>query len=165
VLPRWSGDALDFVVDFVTYVFVPAYAIVASGLLPESLALAAGVIIAVVSTLYFADRQMKTEDNYFRGFPVLWNLVAFYLLLLKPPPWIGLGVILVLAGLTFVPFPFIHPVRVVRLRYLNVTLLVVWSVLALVTLERDMMPGPWVSATLCAIGIYVMGAGYLRRGG
>src|ERR1700722_6043853 len=33
VLPNWSGDVLDLVVDFVTYVFVPAYAITASGLL------------------------------------------------------------------------------------------------------------------------------------
>jgi phosphatidylcholine synthase len=165
VLPRWSGDALDFVVDFVTYVFVPAYAIAASGLLPEPLAMAAGVIIAVVSTLYFADRHMKTEDNYFRGFPVLWNVVAFYLLLLKPPPWIGLGMIVVLAALTFAPFPFIHPVRVVRLRYLNIALLVLWSVLGLVALARDMAPGIWVSAPLCAIGVYVLAAGYLRRAG
>ena len=163
VLPRWSGDALDFVVDFVTYVFVPAYAIAASGLLPDPLALAAGVIIAVVSTLYFADRHMKTEDNYFRGFPVLWNVVAFYLLLLKPPHWIGLGMIAVLAALTFVPFPFIHPVRVVRLRYFNIAVLAAWAVLALVALERDMAPGFWISAPLCAIGVYVLAAGYLRR--
>ena len=33
VLPNWSGEVLDLVVDFVTYVFVPAYAITASGLL------------------------------------------------------------------------------------------------------------------------------------
>jgi phosphatidylcholine synthase len=163
VLPRWSGDALDFVVDFVTYVFVPAYAIAASGLLPEPLALAAGIIIVVVSTLYFADRQMKTADNYFRGFPVLWNIVAFYLLLLKPPPAISLGMVVVLAALTFVPFPFIHPVRVVRLRYFNIALLVLWSVLALVALARDMAPGFWISAILCAIGVYVLAAGYLRR--
>src|SRR4029077_16515765 len=35
VLPRWSGDVLDLVVDFVTYVFVPAYVIAAGGLLPD----------------------------------------------------------------------------------------------------------------------------------
>jgi phosphatidylcholine synthase len=162
VLPRWSGDALDFVVDFVTYVFVPAYAIAASGLLPEPLALAAGLIITVVSTLYFADRNMKTADNYFRGFPVLWNVVAFYLLLLKPPPWVGFGMIAVLAILTFVSFPFIHPIRVARLRYVNVGLLFVGSVLAVVALLRDMAPGIWISGPLCAIGLYILVAGFLR---
>jgi phosphatidylcholine synthase len=108
---------------------------------------------------------MKTEDNYFRGFPVLWNVVAFYLLLLKPPPWIGFGMITVLAILTFVSFPFIHPVRVPRLRYFNVGLLFVWSVLAVVALLRDMAPGIWISGPLCAIGLYFLVAGYLRGGG
>src|SRR5665811_1514919 len=39
VLPRWSGETLDLIVDFTTYVFVPAYAIAASGLLPQALAI------------------------------------------------------------------------------------------------------------------------------
>src|SRR5471032_3600709 len=86
LLPRWSGETLDLVVDFVTYVFVPAYAIAASGLLPLVLAVPAGAAIAISGALYFADREMKTDDNYFRGFPGVWNLMAFYLLLLKPVP-------------------------------------------------------------------------------
>src|SRR5882757_7891767 len=86
VLPRWSGDTLDLVVDFATYVFVPAYAIAASGLMPAGIGAAAGVLIVVTGALYFADRAMKTPDNYFRGFPALWNLAAFYLLLLRPGP-------------------------------------------------------------------------------
>jgi phosphatidylcholine synthase len=36
--PDWSGDVLDLVVDFTTYVFVPAYAIMTSGLLPPLVA-------------------------------------------------------------------------------------------------------------------------------
>src|SRR5262245_13813077 len=99
VLPRWSGDVLDLVVDYVTYVFVPAYAIAASGLLPPPLAIAAGMVIVVTGALYFADRDMKTPDNYFRGFPTLWNGVAFYLFLLKPSPWLAAVAIGVLAVL------------------------------------------------------------------
>src|SRR5262249_24147140 len=86
VLPRWSGDVLDLVVDFVTYVFVPAYAIAAGGLLPQALALPAGIVIVVTGALYFADREMKTTDNFFRGFPALWNAAAFSLFLLQPTP-------------------------------------------------------------------------------
>src|SRR5437660_9664278 len=134
VLPRWSGDVLDLVVDFVTYVFVPAYAIAAGGLLPEPLALLAGMVIVVTGALYFAARQMKTADNYFRGFPALWNVAAFYLLMLKPDPAVGAGAIVALAALTFVPFPFVHPVRVARLRTLNIALIAVWSTLALIAL-------------------------------
>src|SRR5271163_228081 len=36
VLPRWSGDVLDLVVDILNYVFVPAYAVAASGLVPPT---------------------------------------------------------------------------------------------------------------------------------
>src|SRR5437762_1611171 len=108
VQPNWSGDVLDLVVDFVTYVFVPAYAIVASGLLPQPLAVPAGVIVVITGALYFADRQMKTADNYFRAFPALWNVVAFYLFLLKPVPSVAATIVACLAVLTFVPFKFLH---------------------------------------------------------
>ena len=83
VLPRWSGDVLDLVVDFLTYVFVPAYAITAGGLVPAPLAVPAGVVVVMTGAVYFADRSMKTPDNYFRGFPALWNAAAFYLFILQ----------------------------------------------------------------------------------
>jgi phosphatidylcholine synthase len=161
-LPRWSGDGLDFVVDFVTYVFVPAYAIAASGLLPGLLAVALGVLIVITGALYFADRKMKMADNYFRGFPVLWNAAAFYLFLLKPPPWIGTAGVICLLILTFLPFRFIHPIRVVQGRRINIALLVLWSLLAMIALGYGLNPGPWVTAGLCAIGIYFVAAGLLQ---
>ena len=86
VWPSWSGDTLDLVVDYTTYVFVPAYAVAAGGLMPDALALPAAAAIAITGTLYFANREMKTPDNFFRGFPAVWNLVVFYLLLLRPTP-------------------------------------------------------------------------------
>jgi len=162
-LPRWSGETLDLVVDFVTYVFVPAYAIAASGLLVKPFDLAAGVAITVTGGLYFADRRMKTQDNYFRGFPALWNCAAFYLLLLRPAPWLTASSVALLAVLTFVPFAFIHPMRVRQLRVLNLVLLAVGAALACVALARDMAPGPFVTIGLCAIGLYFFAAGLFRR--
>ena len=84
--PNWSGEVLDLVVDFVTYVFVPAYAITASGMLLPVAAPLLGIGIMVSGALYFADRRMKASDNHFRGFPALWNAAAFYLFLLHLPP-------------------------------------------------------------------------------
>jgi len=165
LLPRWSGDVLDLVVDFTTYVFVPAYALAVSGLLPEPLALAAAMLIVITGALYFADHEMKTTDHYFRGFPALWNAVAFYLFLLRPTPWIAAATIMILAVLTFVPFKFIHPLRVRRLRGLNVAALIAWSLLALVAIVRDLEPGPWVTAGLVAIGLYFLAIGLLDQMG
>jgi phosphatidylcholine synthase len=162
-LPRWSGDTLDLVVDFVTYVFVPAYAIAAGALLPPLLAVPAAIIIVVTGALYFADRRMKTADNYFRGFPALWNLAAFYLFLLRPEAWIAALAVALLALATFLPFPFVHPFRVGRWRIVTLALLAAWAVLALLALSRGMMPSFWITAGLCAIGLYFLGAGLLRR--
>jgi phosphatidylcholine synthase len=161
-LPRWSGETLDLIVDFATYVFVPAYAIAASGLLPAGFGAPAGVLVVVTGALYFADRAMKTPDNYFRGFPALWNVAAFYLLLLRPAPASATVMVAVLAVMTFVPFPFIHPLRVRRYRAFNIAVLAVWAVLAIAALVRDLMPPAWVTVALCLIGVYVVCAGYFR---
>jgi len=158
LLPRWSGELLDFVVDFPTYVFVPAYAIAAGGLLPPAAALPLGLIVTVTGALYFADRRMKTPDSYFRGFPALWNIAAFYLFLLKPPPWLGAA-----STATFAPVHFVHPVRVPRWRMLNLAALMLWGVLALFALEQNLDPPAWAGAALAAIGVYFVIVGLLRR--
>ena len=165
VLPRWSGETLDLIVDFTTYVFVPAYAIAASGLLPHALAVPAGIVVVLTGALYFADRQMKTSDNYFYGFPAVWNLGAFYLYLLEPPEWLAAGMIAALAVLTFAPVKFLHPLRVKRLRPFNIALLAAWAVLALWAVIADLAPEPFATWPLCAIAIYFFTAGLLRRPG
>jgi phosphatidylcholine synthase len=162
LLPRWSGEGLDFVVDFVTYVFVPAYAIASGGLLPHVVAIPFGALIVTTGALYFADRNMKLDGNYFRGFPVLWNAAAFYLFLLRPSPWIAAVAVTCLLVLTFLPFRFIHPVRVAQGRQVNIALLLLWSILAAIALGNGLSPRPWVSAALCAIGLYFVAAGLLR---
>ena len=163
VLPRWSGDTLDLVVDFTTYVFVPAFAIIASGLMPDVLAIPSGVIVVITGAIYFADRRMKTDDNYFRGFPAVWNLAAFYLYVLQPPEWIGFAGVVALAVLTFLPVKFLHPLRVARLRWLNVALLAAWGLLALVAVIFGLQPGPFVTVPLCLIALYFFLAGLIGR--
>lgn len=163
VLPRWSGETLDLVVDFTTYVFVPAYAIAASGLLPQVVAVLCGIIAVVTGALYFADREMKTRDNYFQGFPAVWNLAAFYLFLLHLPAWLGALMIVALAALTFAPVRFVHPFRVTHRRGLNVALVVLWGFLALTALANSLAPGGFVTAGLCAIALYFLASGYLSR--
>jgi phosphatidylcholine synthase len=132
---------------------------VAGGLFPALLAIPAGIIIVITGALYFADREMKTDDNFFRGFPALWNLVAFYLFVLRPPSWLAFALVVVLAVLTFAPFKFVHPVRVRRWRTLTLAAVVAWSALALVAVLRDLTPGPWVAGGLVVIGIYFLGVG------
>src|SRR4051795_3598852 len=109
--PDWSGEVRALVVDFVTYFFVPAYAIPASGLLLPIAAPLLGIGIVVSGALYFADKRMKASDNHFRGFPALWNAAAFYLFLLHLSPALSTLGIAILIVLTFAPFHTLHPVR------------------------------------------------------
>jgi len=160
-LPRWDGRALDLVVDFTTYVFVPAYAIAASGVLPAEWGVLAGAVIVVTSALYFADTRMKTHDNRFRGFPGLWNVVIFYLLLLRPDPQVALAAVAVLVILTFLPVRFVHPLRVRRLRLLTLLLLGVWIALAAVAVFDSLKPEPMVVTWLNVIGVYFLLIGLL----
>src|SRR3954451_11635516 len=161
--PDWSGEVLDLVVDFVTYVFVPAYAITASGMLLPLAAPLLGVGIVVTGALYFADRRMKTADNHFRGFPALWNAVAFYLFMLHLPPALSSLGVAVLIVLTFVPLHVVHPVRVARLRWLTLSLIAVWAVLGVVTLVYDFNVAMPVTVALCAIAVYVVASDSVIR--
>ena len=163
VLPRWSGDTLDLVVDFTTYVFVPAYAIAASGLVPPFLAIPCGVVVVVTGALYFADRDMKTRDNHFRGFPAVWNLIAFYLYVLRPPEWGGAVMIAIFAVLTFVPLKFVHPLRVQSMRLLNIALMLVWAVLAALAVAQNLNVEAWIVIGLCLIALYFLAAGLSPR--
>jgi phosphatidylcholine synthase len=161
--PNWSGDVLDLVVDFVTYVFVPAYAITASGMLLPVAAPLLGIGIMVSGALYFADRRMKAADNHFRGFPALWNAAAFYLFLLHLPPALSTLGIAILIALTFAPFHVLHPIRVVRLRWLTLWLMAIGAVLAIYTLICDFNVGAPIVAALCAIAAYVIGSDAVIR--
>jgi phosphatidylcholine synthase len=160
-LPRWSGATLDLVVDYITYVFIPAYVIADAGLLPPPIAAVAGVLVAVTGALYFADGNMKTEGNYFNGFPAVWNLIVFYLLLLDPGPAVVAVTVLTLCILTFVPIKFVHPIRVAKFRALTITLLALWAMLASVAVSQGLRPGFWVNLALCLIALYFLGLGLL----
>jgi phosphatidylcholine synthase len=156
LLPNWSGDTLDLVVDFVTYVFVPAYAITASGLLVPLTAPLIGMAVVVSGALYFADRRMKTQDNHFRGFPGLWNAAAFYLFLLKPPAALATVVLAMLLVLTFLPLNTVHPLRTRRWRPLTLLLIAAWAVLAVFALIADFDVSPAIKVTLCGIAAYML---------
>jgi len=163
LLPRWSGDVLDLVVDILNYVFVPAYALAASGLLPKPAAIALAILIVMTGALYFADRLMKTSDYYFRGFPALWNVAAFYLFILKLDPWVGAATIAALAALTFVPFHVVHPVRISHFRGITTAALTVWALLAIVAIAENLDPPGWIGAALCLLAVYFVAVGFFRR--
>lgn len=126
ILPTWSGELLDNIIDYVTYVLIPAFALYQRGFMGEGLSFLSAAIIVVSSAIYYADTGMKTKENFFKGFPVVWNMVVFTLFVIAPGQWISFGVVVVAGIFTFLPIYFIHPVRVARLRTVNLAVTLMW---------------------------------------
>src|SRR5690606_38587894 len=130
VLPNWSGDTLDNIIDYVTYVLLPAFALYQSGMIGEPWSFVAAGAIVVSSAIYYADMGMKTEENFFSGFPVVWNMVVFTLFVIKASELTASIIVFVSVFLTFMPINFLHPVRVERLRMVNLGIFFLWSLLS-----------------------------------
>jgi phosphatidylcholine synthase len=133
-LPRFSGERLDLVVDYLNYVFVPAFALLQAGFLrgPTGVVLCAGILLS--SLFHFADTQSKAADHCFIGFPAIWNVVAFYVFSARMSS--ALASLLAVIGilLTFVPMRWVHPLRTARLLPLTLLVVLVWSLAAAYTL-------------------------------
>ena len=128
--PIFDGVLLDLIIDYLTYVFIPAYALYASGLMDGWSGWVAIIVITFTSALYFADTRMKTKDNSFSGFPGCWNMLVLVMFALSPPWWLSLLMVTVLALAMFVPVKFIHPVRTKRWRVLTLPMAIGWTWLA-----------------------------------
>jgi phosphatidylcholine synthase len=137
--PNFDGASLDLVIDYFTYVAVPALMIYWFNMVPleglyfsgSTWSLTSAVIIMAVSCYTFANVGMKSSDYYFVGFPAVWNVVVLYFYLFDTGPWINFVTVMVLAVLTFVPIKFVHPLRVTHWRKLTVMVTVVWAATAL----------------------------------
>jgi phosphatidylcholine synthase len=162
-LPNWSGDTLDQVIDYVTYVFLPALAVPWAGVVTGLWGAAAAGIIVVSSALYYADTRMKMPDNSFRGFPIVWNMVVFVLVALQVPEAIAFGIIAALGVLTFLPVAFVHPVRVKRFRPITLSVMLAWAITAGFVIANDMRAVDWTWWALVGTTVYLFTIGaYLQ---
>ena len=133
-LPWFNGAKLDDIVDYLTYVFVPAFFVWHALLVPDRWAMAvAGAML--LSSLYGFNRDdAKTEDHFFTGFPSYWNIVVFYLYLAGWAPQVNAGILLILAGLVLVPVRYVYPSRAPVLRTPTIALGALWGVLMIAML-------------------------------
>lgn len=162
VLPRFSGEYLDLIIDYLTYVVIPAFALTQSDLLPEAFRLPAASAILLSSLFHVANVHSKTEEGYFVGFPAVWNIVLLYLFALGLAPWVALGVVVACVVLTFVPILAVHPFRVARLRVLTCLVTALWAVGAAAAVAEAFPSPAWVQAVLIATALYLAGVGLSR---
>lgn len=161
--PLFDGVLLDLIIDYLTYVFIPAFALYASGLMDGWSGWVAIIVITFASALYFADTRMKTKDYSFRGFPGCWNMLVIVLFALKPHWAVSLMLVAVLAAAMFLPIKFVHPTRTARWRTVTLPMSVAWVVFAGWAAWVNFDPSSWAHWGLMITSIYLVGAGAAQQ--
>ena len=135
-MPWFDGDRLEDIIDYANYVIVPCWFFIHANLLPPPDALWLSSLPLLASAYGFCQKEAKTSDHFFLGFPSYWNIVVFYTYILQSPPWINAFVVLLLSILVFVPIKYIYPSRNPRFRALTNSLGSLWglAVLAIIYL-------------------------------
>ncbi len=161
--PQIDGELMDLIIDYLTYVFIPAYALFKSGLLPGWTGWIAIIVITFASAVYFADTRMKTKDNSFCGFPGCWNMVVIVLFAIKPEFGTILVIVAACAIAMFAPLKFIHPVRTERWRAVSLPVALAWTFFAGWAAWVNFHPASWAHWGLVATSLYLAFAGIAQR--
>ena len=161
--PRFDGVLLDLIIDYLTYVFIPAFALFESGLLPGWTGWVTIIIITFASAMYFCDGNMKTKDNSFHGFPGCWNMVALVMFAIQPNFWIILALVSILALAMFLPLKFVHPVRTERWRLVSLPVTLLWIVFAGWSAWVDFSANQVILWGLTLTSLYLISAGLLQQ--
>jgi phosphatidylcholine synthase len=131
VLPNFDGKTLDHVIDFANYAIIPAYFFYQANLVQESWNLPLSLLILMVSAIYYGKDGMVSDDYYFVGFPVMWNVLIFYLVFVFSLNEIGNAAgIVIFSILHFVPVKFAYPSRATRLKFVTVMVTAIFLIVA-----------------------------------
>ena len=161
--PEFDGTLMDLIIDYLTYVFIPAYALFKSDLLPGWTGWQAIIVIPFASVVYFADTRMKTRDNSFSGFPGCWNMAVLVLFAISPNFYVILALVILFSVGMFLPFKFIHPVRTERWRALSLPVAIAWTGFAGWAALVEFHPQSWALWGLIVTSIYLAFAGIVQQ--
>lgn len=161
--PEFDGVLMDLIIDYLTYVFIPAYALFKSDLLPGWTGWVAIIIITFASVVYFADTRMKTKDNSFSGFPGCWNMLVIVLFALEPNFYVILALVAALSVAMFLPLKFIHPVRTERWRTISLPMALAWTFFAGWAAWVDFHPESWAHWGLVVTSVYLVLVGIVQQ--
>jgi len=161
--PIYDGVLMDLIVDYLTYVFIPAYALFKSGMLTGWTGWLVIIAICYGSVIYFSDTRMKTKDKSFSGFPACWNMVVLVLFAIAPSQSVILAIVVLLSVGMFLPLKFVHPTRTERWREITLPVSIAWVLFAGWAAWVNFAEGTWAHWGLVATSIYLVGAGIAQQ--
>ncbi len=161
--PIYDGELMDLIVDYLTYVFIPAYALFKSGMLGGWAGWLAIIAITYGSVVYFSDTRMKTKDKSFSGFPACWNMVVLVLFAVQPSQWVALMIVVALTAGMFLNLKFIHPTRTKRWNWVSLPVSALWITCAAWAAWTDFNAGPIAHWGLIVSSLYLILAGIAQQ--
>ena len=163
IIPWFDGGIVDIVVAYLTWTFIPAVFMYVA--LPMGPRPVAGLLMALIlssSMFCYANKQWKSTDYYFVGFPAAWNIVALMFYVLGTPAIVNIIVTLVLAVLTLVPTHYVHPARVKRFQIPNIIGAAAWIVACAYLVVVYPVQPLWTLILFWVGGGWFMIAGFIR---
>ncbi len=161
--PTYDGVLMDLIIDYLTYVFIPAFALFKSGMLTGWTGWLAIIVICYGSVVYFADTRMKTKDKSFAGFPACWNMVVLVLFAVSPGEWTILFVTVGLTLAMFTNLKFIHPTRTKRWHWISLPVCIAWIGFAAWAAWMDFAEGSLSHWGLILTSLYLALAGIAQQ--
>ncbi|MGB0411819.1 MAG: CDP-alcohol phosphatidyltransferase family protein [Pikeienuella sp.] len=162
--PQWDGTLLDLIVDYLTYVFIPAVALVtAAGVMEAPLSMIGAAVIIMTGAIYFVDTRMKTTDNSFQGFPGCWNMLVLVMFAIDIGTLTSLIIICAIAVTQFFPIRFVHPIRTELWRPVTLPMTVAWIVFAGWSAYTHFEQAPLFTYGLMATSLYLLLAGVVQQ--
>lgn len=137
-----DGALLDNIIDYFTYVLVPAIFLYQAQLLPSRLAILCMALMAFSSAYQFSQQNAKTDDHYFTGFPSYWNVTVFYLFVLNLGSTVNLIIIALFALLVFIPIKYVYPSRTPFGHRLTMALSLIWGITIVIIIFRYPQQSP-----------------------
>ena len=142
-LPNIDGQMLDSIIDFFNYVIIPSIMIYWFRYVPDQFLVLIPAILILISIYSYVNLNILTNDNYYNGFPAIWNVVVLYFYIFGTSQYINLIFLIILIFLKFSPLKCIHPLRVKKFRSLSIFFAIIWfinSVLLIVIKDLNINP-------------------------
>ncbi|QPK93690.1 phosphatidylcholine synthase [Actinomyces sp. zg-332] len=163
VVPWFDGTALDLIVDYLTYVFVPALFMYLLLPVPSQMwGMVVMIIVCISSMFCFCNTKMKSNDYYFVGFPAVWNIVALVFYIMQTSGWTNVIVTIILAVLHLSTIKFLHPFRVKTLRLVNISMVIIWCATSVILVYLHPLSSLPALIIWYISGMWIVGIGIWR---
>lgn len=138
LIPEIDGTLLDNITDYINYTFIPVIFFYLGEFIEKKYKVAICIGILLSSAYQFSRTDAKTDDNYFRGFPSLWNLFVILNIIFKMEQITNLITMSICIIASFIPIKFIYPSKTKELRKITIPVTIISCLIFVVSIFSEL---------------------------